>query len=118
MDPNYSIAQPVELGGTPAQRLQLHTVYSLYRSHFHRWFAITAPTSLIASVILFVADQRIREIYRSIPRGEIAYHPGAIAGTIVLRYGSFFYSVVSCQCFDRRPPGYPLSPFHSDVRFS
>jgi hypothetical protein len=90
VDPNYSISQPVELGGAPAEKLRLHTVYRLYASQFRRWFAITAPTSVIASVILLIAHQRIREIFRSIPRGEIAYHSGANAEAGVLRYASFF----------------------------
>jgi len=89
VDPNYSSAQPVELGGVPRPRLLLKDVYGLYRSQFRRWFFITAPTSLLASVALLMADQRIRAIYRSIPRGEIPYHMGEVAETGMLRYGSF-----------------------------
>jgi hypothetical protein len=89
--PNYSTAQPVELGGVPRPRLLLEDVYGLCRSQFRRWFFITAPTSLLASVVLLMADQRIRAIYKSIPRGEIPYHMGEVAAeTGVLRYGSFF----------------------------
>jgi hypothetical protein len=89
---NYSIVQPVELGGAPAPRLLLKNVYTLYGSQFRRWFAITAPTSLLASVVLLMADQRIRAIYRSVPRGEIQFHWGKIAETFVLRFGGFFIS--------------------------
>ena len=83
------MAQLVDLGETPATKTPLYRVYGLYAIQFHRWFAITAPTSLIASVILLVADQRIREIYNSFPRGSIAYHPGTIAEAAILRYASF-----------------------------
>lgn len=92
MDPNYLIVQPVELGGVPRPMLLLKDVYSLYTGQFRRWFAITAPTSLLASVVLLMADERIRAIYRSIPRGEIPYNLGEVAETGVLRYGSFFIS--------------------------
>jgi len=92
MDLNYSSVRPVELGGVPRPRLLLKDVYSLYGSQFRRWFFITAPTSLLASVVLLMADQRIRAIYRSIPRGEIQYHLSEIAETYVLRFGSFFIS--------------------------
>ena len=90
MDPNYSTAQPVEPGGVPSSGLLLKNVYTLYGSEFRRWFVITAPTSLLASVVLLMADQRIRAIYRSIPPREIPYHWGEVAETGVLRLGSFF----------------------------
>jgi hypothetical protein len=92
VDLNYSTVQQVELGGVPRPRLLLKDVYVLYRSQFRRWFFITAPTSLLASIVLLMADQRIRAIYKSIPRGEIPYHMGEVAETGVLRYGSFFIS--------------------------
>ncbi len=92
MDPNFSFVQPVELGGQPSPGLLLKNVYALYGSQFRRWFGITAPTSLLASVVLLMADHRIRAIYRSIPRGEIQFHWGKIAETSVLRSGSFFIS--------------------------
>jgi len=92
VDPSYSVVQPVELGGAPRPRLLLKDVHVLYGSQFRRWFVITAPTSLLASVVLLAADQRIRAIYGSIPRGEIQYHWGEIAETYLLRFGSFFVS--------------------------
>jgi hypothetical protein len=70
----------------------LKDVYGLYGGQFRRWFAITAPTSLLASVVLLMADQRIHAIYGSIPRGEIQYHWGEILEAGFLRYGSFFIS--------------------------
>jgi len=92
VDPNYLIVQPVELGGVPRPRLLLRDVYVLYASQFRRWFFITAPTSLLASVVLLMADQRIRALYRSIPRGETPHHWGEIGESLVLRFGSFFIS--------------------------
>ncbi|MFZ0293054.1 MAG: hypothetical protein WAL52_05575 [Candidatus Sulfotelmatobacter sp.] len=90
MDPTYSTAQQVKLGGLPYPKLQLKDIYALYGSRFGCWFGITAPTSLLASVVLLMADRRIHTIYRSIPRGEIPYHLAQIAEAGVVRYGSFF----------------------------
>ncbi len=92
MDLNCSSVQPVEFGGVPRPGSLLRDVYSLYGGQFRRWFFITAPTSLLASVVLLMADQRIRAIYRSIPRGEIQYHWSEIAESYVLRFGGFFIS--------------------------
>jgi hypothetical protein len=92
VDPNYSIVQPVELGGAPLPRLLLKDVYRVYTDQFRRWFGITAPTSVLASMVLLMADQRIRAIYQGIPRGEIPYQMGKVAETVMLRYGSFLIS--------------------------
>ncbi len=97
MDPNYLTAQPAELGGVPSPRLLLRDVYSIYTGQFRRWFLITAPTSLLASVVLLMADRRIRAIYQSIPRGEIQFRWIEIGEASVLRSGSFFISwVLGC----------------------
>ena len=98
MDPNYSIVQPVELGGMVRPRLRLKDVYSLYTGQFRRWFGITAPTSVLASVVLLMADQRVRAIYGRIPRGELPFHWGEIAEAYVLRFGSYFISLL-LGCF-------------------
>jgi len=90
VDLNYSSVQPVELGGVPRPGLLLNNVYGLYASQFRRWFVITAPMSLLASAALFTADEQVRAIYGSIPRGEIQYHSQEIAESYVLRFGSFF----------------------------
>ena len=92
MDLNYSTVQPVELDGVPRPRPRLKDVYSLYGSQFRRWFFITAPTSLVASVVLLMVDQRIRAIYSGIPFLEIRYHWGEIAESYVLRFAGFFVS--------------------------
>jgi hypothetical protein len=70
----------------------LKDVYRVYSSQFRRWFAITAPTSLLASVVLLLADRRIREIYRSFPIAEIPHHMLEVGEAGALRYGSFFIS--------------------------
>jgi hypothetical protein len=72
--------------------LSLKEVYSVYASQFRRWFAITAPTSVLASIILLMADRKIGEIYSSFPITQISFHPLEVAETVVLRYGSFFLS--------------------------
>jgi len=92
VDLNYSIVQPAELGDVPRARVMLKDVYGLYGNQFRRWFGITAPTSLLASEVLLMADQRIHAIYGSIPRGEIQYHWSEILEAGFLRYGSFFIS--------------------------
>jgi hypothetical protein len=92
VDPNYSIVQRVELGGVPPPRLLLKDVYAAYTGQFRRWFGITAPTTVLASVVVLKADQQIRAIFQSIPRGEISYHMGKFAETAILRYGSFLVS--------------------------
>jgi hypothetical protein len=51
-----------------------------------------APTSLLAGIILVLADQRIKAISRSIPRGEFASHFPDILTMGVIRFGAFFLS--------------------------
>jgi hypothetical protein len=84
--------QQAEGSSAPSSRQLLRTVYSLYRGQFRRWFAITAPTSLLAAVVVLIADQQIRAIFRSIPRFEFLRHLAEIAEAGVLRFGSFFIS--------------------------
>jgi branched-subunit amino acid transport protein len=72
-------------------------VHSLYHRQFRRWFGIMAPTSLLAGLVLVLADMRIRDIFRNIHRGEFASHVVDIAAAGALRYGSFFLSwVLGC----------------------
>jgi hypothetical protein len=92
MDPNYLIVQPVEFGGSPRPRLLLKDVYKAYTAEFRRWFAITAPTSLLASVALLMADRKIHQIFRSFPITQISFHILEVAEADALRYGSFFVS--------------------------
>jgi hypothetical protein len=90
MDQNYSLAEQVEVGGMPRDRLHLTDVYRLYTAHFGRWFAITAPTSILATLVVFLADKRIHAIYSSIPALEVPHRPDVLGETFVLRFGSFF----------------------------
>jgi hypothetical protein len=90
MDPNYFVAKPVEFGRESRPGLLLKNVYALYGSQFRRWFGITAPTSVLAALVLLMADQQIRTIFGRIPRGEIQYHWDEISETFVLRFSSFF----------------------------
>jgi hypothetical protein len=92
LDPNYSIIEPVELAGANRASSLLKNVYTLYGSQFWRWFGITAPTSLLASAVLLLSDQRVRAIYSSIPRSEIQYHSAEIIEAFVVRLGGFFIS--------------------------
>jgi len=90
VDPNYLIVQPVEFGGASRPRLVLKDVYRVYTGQFWSWLAITAPTSLLASRVLLMADRKISEILRSFPITEISYHRLELAEAGALRYGSFF----------------------------
>jgi hypothetical protein len=92
VDLSYLAAQQHEFGSDIRPRLSLYDVITLYRRQFRHWFAITAPTSLIASFVLWMADNRIRAIYRSFSIREIQYHQAEQAQAFLLRFGSFFIS--------------------------
>lgn len=92
MEPTYSIAPQAEAVGGSCPGLLLKNVYTLYRNQFPSWFGITAPTSLLATAVLWMADQRIKAIFRSIPRGQFQFHAVEIGEAGLLRYGSFFLS--------------------------
>ena len=92
MEANYSTSPPVETTQASRQSPLLKHVFTLYREQFSRWFAITAPTSLLAAAVLWLADQRIRAMSRSIPLLEIKHHPAIVAVTMALRLGSLFVS--------------------------
>ncbi len=86
------IVQPVEPGGVPRPRLLLKEFYRVYTGQFRRWFAITAPMSVLTSAVLLLADRKIREIYRSFPITQISHHMLEVAESGMLRFGSFFIS--------------------------
>ena len=90
MDVSFPPEQPFEVGGISHSRRLLSDVFLLYREQFRRWFGITAPTSLAAAVILLMADQQVRAVFQSIPRGQIPFHLAELAETFVLRFGGFF----------------------------
>ncbi len=92
VDPKYLIVQPVEFGGVPRPHLRLKDVYAVYAGQFRRWFAITAPTSLLAAVVVLMANRKISEIYRSFPITQISHHSLEVTESGALRYGSFLIS--------------------------
>jgi hypothetical protein len=85
---NYPSVPPAEAGHIPRARGLLNEVFVLYRQQFGRWFAITAPTSLAAAVVLLMADQQVRAIFRNIPHGQV--HIVELAEAGLLRFGGFF----------------------------
>jgi hypothetical protein len=80
------VEPPQDLGVGPLFK----KVQVLYHQQFREWFAITAPTSVIAAFVLYLAHQRMREIFLSIPRGTIPYHRLEMAEAGLYRFGSFF----------------------------
>jgi hypothetical protein len=87
---NYSIASPAEFDAPPHHGSLLEQVHLLYRQRFRTWFAIMAPTSLLSATVFLLADDRLKTIFRSIPRGTIQYHWSEIAEATALRFGTFF----------------------------
>ena len=51
-----------------------------------------APTSILAAIVLVLADQRIKAISRAIPRGEFASHYFDVFLMSSIRFGGFFLS--------------------------
>jgi hypothetical protein len=66
-------------------------VQRIYTRQFREWFAITAPTSVVAALILALADREIRTIYLSRSWFEIT-QPTMLAETFGLRFGSYFFA--------------------------
>jgi len=92
VESDYSTAPLAERDSAPRPGLLLKNVHALYRAKFRRWFAITAPTSLLASIALLLTDRKIREILRSFPPREVQFHSVEVAEATVLRFGGFFVS--------------------------
>jgi hypothetical protein len=66
-------------------------VQTIYIRQFWEWFAITAPTSVVAAIILALADWKVRTIYLSHSRFEVS-QPTTLAETLGLRFGSYFFA--------------------------
>ena len=92
MDPNYSLASQAEVVGGARPGFLLKSVFALYRTQFSRWFGITAPTSLLAAAAIWMADQRIKTMFRNIPFLELSHHRWEVAGALTIRYCSYFLS--------------------------
>ena len=91
MDTSYPYAPPVELERIAQPGQFLRSVHSIYRAEFRRWFGIMAPTSLLAGVVLVLADQCMKAINVGLHRGEIPRFSD-IAAIASVRIGSFFLS--------------------------
>jgi hypothetical protein len=93
VEQNYSLAPQAEVANSVRQPSQLQIfkqVQSLYIKQFGRWFGITAPTSVMAAVVLVFADQQIRAISRTIPKWTEPRHPVQMAELFLLRFGGYF----------------------------
>lgn len=92
VETNYSHLLQSELVRVPQPGLLLRSVHAIYHAQFGRWFGIMAPTSLLAGLVLVLADQQISAINRSIPRGQVLFHKSDLLAMGAVRYGSFFLS--------------------------
>jgi hypothetical protein len=91
VDLNYSHLSAAEQ--QPSARALLQTVHHLYGKHFGRWFAITAPASVLASIVFLLCNDKATAILNSLPRGvEMLNHPWEMAESALLRLCGFFYS--------------------------
>ena len=91
MDPNYSQVLQAEVE-IAQPGLFLKKVHVSYRGQFWQWFGIMAPTSLLAGIVLMLADSKIRSMFAGMRFGDYARHPGQIALALVLRYGAYYLS--------------------------
>ena len=100
MEANYSTAPPVDSIVEPRSKLLLKTVFTLYREQFARWFAITAPTSLLAAAVVWAGNQKVRELQRGILHVAMGHQLAAIAAATAVRFGSYFISwLLGCFAF-------------------
>ena len=66
-------------------------VQRIYIGQFREWFAITAPTSVFATVVLVATGQVISAFYRQTPRWESSYF-AEVAKMAGLKLGSYFFA--------------------------
>ncbi len=90
MDPGYPSQQPLEHSRIIGSRVSLHDVFQIYRLQFSRWFAVTAPTSVIAALVLLATDWKVREILAAIPRASLHLPWSEVVLAGVLRFMGFF----------------------------
>lgn len=90
MEPTYPYAQQAEAESRPRPGLLLKNVHVLYHNRFRRWFAIIAPTSVLAAIVLRVMEERIHAILGGIHPDP--FHPDyeLVAEVTVVRFGSYF----------------------------
>lgn len=90
MEPNHSSLPQAE-GIKPEGFSPLFAkVQRIYIQQFREWFAITAPTSVLATVVLVEADSTIREISPRIHHFYEMLQPTALVEIFLLRFGSYF----------------------------
>ena len=92
MEQNNSHELQVEAKPTPQPSLLLRSVHKIYHQQFRRWFGIMAPTSLLAAIILVLADQGVKAIMRAIPPQETFFHSRDIVVAVAIRIGGFLLS--------------------------
>ena len=90
MESGYSTVPLAERDSAARPGLLLKNVHILYRAKFRHWFGITAPTSLLAAAVFYLANQKIRSIVTTIPRGNFQFHFAEFAELTILRFGGFF----------------------------
>lgn len=89
MEPTYPSVLQSE-SEAPRPGLLLRNVHNLYRREFGRWFAITAPTSVLAAVVLLLANKELHAIFK----GDLFlhWHLAEMAEAVLVRFGSFFFA--------------------------
>ena len=90
VETNYSHVLQAEAPKTVEPWLLLKSVHKIYHDQFRRWFGIMAPTSLLAGIVLVVADLQLRAIWGSVPLGQLRFHLADIAAAGAVRLGSYF----------------------------
>jgi hypothetical protein len=88
VEPTYPYALPVEVENPPRPGLLLRNVHSLYRKRFARWFAITAPTSVLAAIVLGLMNERLRAIFRD-AHDPFRWHPAQIVEGLLVRLSGY-----------------------------
>lgn len=91
MEQSYSLAPQADVRRASGRDL-LESVHRLYGNKFWTWFGITAPPSLLATVVLGFTHQRIKIILSGIPGGALHDHWGEIAEANGLRLAAYFFS--------------------------
>jgi hypothetical protein len=67
-------------------------VQKIYTAQFREWFTITAPTSVLAAVVVHLGDQGIRSMFRSGSHFYELYNFKTISEAALLRFSSYFFA--------------------------
>jgi len=90
VEPTYPSVLQADVENPPRPGLLLKNVHNLYRREFARWFKITAPTSLLAAVVLLLANEKIHVIFKDAPQDPFRWHFAEIAEGMLVRFSSYF----------------------------